>query len=222
MVKALLEGRKFQTRRLLGFDVSSDCVEFRANERGEWRQWFEHEGNLLPKAWSHRCPFGKPGDRLWVREAWRTGYVLDQISGKDIEKKCREAGFKSGPCCPIYYEADGGYRAWGDNDGDDFGEKGRLRPSIFMPRWASRLTLELTDVRVERLQEISEGDAKAEGVEPWSFCAEQPMTTGEMGAASPYRGGFACLWDDINDKIATWKSNPFVWVLSFKVAERRS
>jgi hypothetical protein len=87
-----------------------------------------------------------------------------------------------------------------------------------MPKWAARTWLEVTGVRAERLQEITEEGAIAEGVPPWDFDPQQPMTTGELGADSPYRGGFAVVWDDINEK-HTWKSNPWVWVYQFKLLE---
>lgn len=99
------------------------------------------------------------------------------------------------------------------------------KPSIHMPRWASRLTLEVESVRVERVQDITEEDARAEGCPAWEWNPEQPLTTGERAGDSPYRSGFACLWDEIHDE-PTWKSNPWVWVITFKrlsqeVAQRR-
>ena len=130
----------------------------------------------------------KAGDELWCRETW----------------KHRTDGLALG----AWYRADGHI----DIPGWPW------KPSIFMPRKYSRITLEATeDARLERLQDITEEDAIAEGVEPWPHNPLQPMTSGEMGAESPYRGGYACLWDDINDEVATWKSNPKVVRLAFKV-----
>ena len=79
---------------------------------------------------------------------------------------------------------------------------GKLRSPLFMPYWAARTWLEVAGVRAERLQEITEEGAKAEGVQPWAFDPQQPMTTGELGADSPYRGGFAVLWDDFSKLLA--------------------
>jgi hypothetical protein len=93
-----------------------------------------------------------------------------------------------------------------------------------MPRWASRLVLEVTGVRVERLCDISEADAQAEGVAPFfevykGMGQEQTISTGERAADAPHRASFACLWDEINGDRALWKSNPWVWVVEFKRAE---
>ena len=140
------------------------------------------------------CPFGIPGDRLWVRESIRfvddghtDYYWCYGADGVRIQTPC-EGALK--------------YKSYS---------------SIHMPRWASRITLEVMDVRVQRLQEMSEEDARAEGVEPWAFNSEQPMTSGELGADSPYRGGFACAWDDIYDaRNLTWFANPWVWAITFR------
>jgi hypothetical protein len=212
MVRAILEGRKTQTRRVVDsryeitgpnppnastFDVSDG--EWNENARiatvSSWVGAFglDGRGNFTDK-----CPYGKPGDRLWVREtfySWRC-------------KVYTSAGMTEGPDQAVY-AADGGLLLNG----------AKWKPSIHMPRWASRITLEITDVRVERLQEISEADAKAEGCDPWQFGPEQTMTSGERGAVSPYRGGYACLWDEINADRATWKSNPWVWAITFKVVQ---
>ena len=101
---------------------------------------------------------------------------------------------------------------------------GKWTPAIHMPRWASRLTLEVVSVRVERLNDISEEDAQAEGVAPFfevykGMGQEQTISTGERAADAPHRASFACLWDEINGDRALWKSNPWVWVVEFKRAE---
>lgn len=88
------------------------------------------------------------------------------------------------------------------------------RPSIHMPRWASRLTLEVTGVRIERLHEISEGDAKAEGVDSWPVWDH--TVPGKPKPDDTFRNGFAKLWDEINYARAPWVSNPFVWAVSFQ------
>jgi hypothetical protein len=214
MVRAILEGRKTMTRRIV--KKAPDWMQSgRIGKETVIPELMEQAVNI----WGNPdlCPYGKPGDRLYVKEAWRTGERLNQYSGKEIQKLHDEAGFRgTGHCCPLKYESDGSVRQWGDNDLGDFGEWGRYRHARFMPRWASRITLGITAVRVERLQEITEEDAKAEGVQPWEFNPNQTLTSGERAGDSPYRSGCAYLWDMINDHRATWKSNPFVWVISFR------
>jgi hypothetical protein len=127
-----------------------------------------------------RCPYGT--GRMWVREAWR-------VHGGAEYEYMRDPG-------SLMFRADMEERF----DCNDY----RWRPSIFMPRWASRITLEITGVRVQRLQEITEADAKAEGAK------HMP----------DHRCHFREIWDDINSKRAPWASNPWVWALTFKRVER--
>lgn len=146
---------------------------------------------------SVRAPY-RVGDILWVRETmnrWHTDgwyYAADstliEVDLKDMSAMLAWAYHKKHDHCV----------------------------SIHMPRWASRIQLEVMEVRAQRLQDISEEDAKAEGCQPWQYGPDQTMTTGERGEDQPYRGGYACLWDEINDERATWKSNPWVWAYSFK------
>lgn len=140
------------------------------------------------------CPYGQPGDRLWVRETFCPGPRYNPAI-------CRHR-----PC----YAADN-ERNCGMNDK-------RWLPSIHMPRWASRITLEIASVRVERLQAISETDAQAEGVMP-EF--EMDVASFVKGAAVPqstYFLGFKHLWDEINGKRpgCSWADNPWVWVIEFR------
>lgn len=141
-----------------------------------------------------KCPYGVVGDHLWVRE---TCYPY-------VQKIYSHAGYSESNQC--VYKADGGYLING----------AKWKPSIFMPRWASRITLRITDIGVERLQDITEDDAIAEGAKPWKFGVEQTLTSGERGCLSPYRSGFACLWDEINANRATWYSNSWVWRVQFE------
>lgn len=187
MVRAILDGRKGMTRRIV-----KPCVD---RNFGCELSPGEIAGEPDP---SVHCPYGKPGDRLWVKEAWALAAQYDDLKGKDI------VGLPEMGC--LRYKADATYPAG----------FGRPRHARFMPRWASRITLEITDVRAERLQSITEEDAVAEGATTWEYNPEQPLTSGERGGDSPYRSGFAYLWDTINDQRATWKSNPFVWRISFK------
>ena len=135
------------------------------------------------------CPFGQPGDLLWVKEAWRTERQFDHLPPSKLNRTTKAT--------PIQYEA--GPHA----DVLD----GRLRPGMFMPRWASRITLEVTGVRVERLQDISEADAVAEGV-PNSL---------HLGGGRFARENFEHLWWTINGE-GSWDANPWVWVVEFRRA----
>ena len=144
-------------------------------------------------------PYGVTGDRLWVRETgWerpeRTARMMRE--GADTWKK-------------YYYDADG-YN--NDGDHEQFKAWGfKRRPSIFMPRWASRITLEVTDVRVQRLQEISDDDVQAEGFPR----DDSPPHDGTRLNANGRRILFNGLWDDINGERAPWASNPWVWCVTF-------
>ena len=189
MVRAILEGRKTQTRRVIRNPGRLDGLML-AGEEPDW------------------CPYGGKGDRLWVRETWQEF---------DRRETMLSVGYGFHPTGDVM-EAGVGYRA----DIDECGQvpvagvrrtpKGPWRPSIFMPRWASRITLEVEAVRVERLHDISEGDAKAEGV----ACAASDAVC-HMG--SRYRHGFRHGWDTINGKRGSWESNPRVWVVTFKRVE---
>jgi hypothetical protein len=183
MVRALLDGSKTQTRRAV-------------KARADWAmgkrcilQPHELAGEVNQGDYSN-CPYGKPGDRLWVREAWRTSKVADELKPSQLV---------FGGCNPIWHEA--------QNEvpfhPSDFG---KLRPSIFMPRWASRITLEITGVRVERLHAINEVDAIAEGA-PWAACGSP-----QDGS---HKAGYAQLWESINGP-GSWGLNPWVWVIEFK------
>ncbi|MDL5431172.1 morphogenetic protein [Klebsiella michiganensis] len=181
MVRAILDGRKTQTRRPVKFPVLDKNLgcELAGNElAGELSA-----GNYLNSA------FGKPGDRIWVRETWAR-YNIDQNS-HDIA-----------------------YRA---TTPADWPEEGRWRPSIHMPRWASRILLEITDVRVERLNAISQENAQAEGMEltGWRPTYSDPDSGGEV--MTPY-DNFAELWSSIYGD-ESWKANPWVWVIEFKRVE---
>lgn len=179
LVRAILAGRKSQTRRVLGN-----------------RDWVPASGGFTPAPTSRQ--YGEAGDRLYVREAWRTVESLDELRPVQLAETV-----------PIRYEADGAERG-------KFREPvGRYRHGRFMPRWASRITLEVTDVRVQRLQDITAEDALAEGVElgvPLDVIAN-----GERSKAVYFdaRVAFAHLWCGVNGPDA-WKANPWVWVIEFK------
>ena len=215
MIRALLDGRKTMTRRVVKPQPDAKFFDpprcqYSATGHGGPGLYvgcgdYPDEGSQL---W--RCPFGAPGDLLWVRETWRTGVGLDGFSPQRITEMAREAGYDDG-WGPVQYVADGAARGWRDipNFG---GAWGNIRQSIHMPRWASRLTLRVTAVRVERVQEISEEDARAEGVEP-SIAGQD-----ERGNRRTHRTGFVRLWDSINGRRdgCSWAENPFVWCVSFE------
>lgn len=202
MVRAILEGRKTMTRRVQGLeDVNSvpgswDRVNVgplgyyaKKSVQGKFGATFMSYPDALEKGVIHicptLCPFGVPGDRLWVKETWA-----------DLR-----------PYNGIAYKAD-----------TERGIVTKWSPSIHMPRWASRITLEITDVRVERLQAITEEDARAGGIADGGClnCGEHEP----CGCNNPQpdaRDTFARLWDSIYKKYP-WQSNPYVWVIEFKRA----
>ena len=184
-------------------------------------------------------PYGGVGDRLWVRETWA---YRGQSSRNTGPKRSRREGFVTYaadgtkatiPCgdgptmlpCPKQHvpERREGEEEWehADRKGDYYQRYFKvMRPSIFMPRWASRLTLEVVAVRVERLQAISEADAKAEGAE-MNVIGHGPITAADLQAEPGYwsdrlyRNGYEALWESINGA-GSWSANPWVWVVEFK------
>ena len=224
MVRALLEGSKTQTRRILKpqptpdatgrwtYVVSStdkqqeDCMQYCVidnagssfTDRGRERVVF-----------SKRSPYGQPGDQLWVRETWQ-GPLL--IEGDDFEAY-RESpdDFKKPDYCE--YAADGGPKPEFMTDDDEL--VCRWRPSIFMPRWASRITLKILSVRVKRLQDINEADAIAEGVDFDPGEGGIYWVPGSGFSSDTAKGSYRLLWESINGS-ESWDLNPWVWVIEFK------
>lgn len=189
MVRAILDGRQTQTRR----PIVPQPVSF----RNGWYDWgyavgasratspksvfwnaeaYAERGEAPPLA--PYCPFGQPGDRLWVRETWWPEMYYEP--------------------CPVLYATDADRPPMGF----------RWRPSIHMPRWASRITLEITDVRVQRLQEISLADIEHEGVDYWNAPDKSPADA------------FSTAWDSIYAKRGLgWEQNPWVWAITFRRLE---
>lgn len=184
MVRAILDGRKTQTRRML---KSQRVAAFAALGQ-------------------RPCHLGKPGDRLWVRESYA------DLLGTGIEHRPDPAG----PMQRYAYAADTPPGSAGDFARKDYGV--RWRPSIHMPREACRLVLEITGVRVERLQAISAADAEAEGLRKFPFEDSHAWAWRDgdkHGHASP-TGAFRSLWESTG---GDWSANPWVWAISFKGME---
>lgn len=195
MVNAILEDRKTQTRRAVKPQPEwlPEVASARVNGPFAWPIGALGQQCGQPLT---RLPYGVPGDRLYVRETFRLPRHVDTY---------RPAAL---PRVPIWYVADG------EPSADTWG---KTRVSIHMPRWASRLLLEVTDVHVERLHSITEGDAKAEGA---SF--HDGRGIGHSGwrhdrkdVHATARGSFFRLWSEING-MESFTANPFVWVVSFK------
>ena len=197
MVRALLAGTKTQTRRVMKPQLVYGTVA------GLFNSWYlprsEGGGTLYPNGKEKilgTCPYGQPGDRLWVRETFA------RIDGQ------------TRPWIETDYQAT---YTHGDRLGDTLGIKKRWTPSIHMPRHASRITLEVTGVRVERLQDISEADAMADGTTPIPDpCDHERLACADIGCSGPqpYRAGFRALWQGINGP-GSWEENPWVWVVQF-------
>lgn len=194
MVRAILDGRKTVTRRILKPQPNMGPNGMMVCLGGD--AWAESDG-ILSGLWKLQ----EPGDRLWVREAWRSTAIYDVLSPSEMNGKE-----------PIRYECDETWQTWGWKLAD---KHGRLRPSIHMPRWASRITLEVTEVRVQRLQAISEADAEAEGVQP-RFADGWP--------SREHIGGFYSIWASIHGLHGpgSWEANPWVAALTFKLANKES
>lgn len=243
MVRALMEGRKTQTRRAAKLPHQNPLGIWEPSTLGG-RGVYDHRGQPFPEQaciWHTRtgtsivCPHGTAGDELWVRETFSLESDVDGNpppfdDGRPIK---RAAAGDEGPSWwqPHYRATDPAPFLCCENarcrqcERDDAGP--HWRPSIFMPRWVSRITLKTTDVRCERLQDISEADAKAEGA---AFVCEQcgnDLDTQEgsevhSGCDDPdctqasHKNGYRQLWNRINGK-NSWSINPFVWALTFEV-----
>ncbi|HHV3970820.1 TPA: hypothetical protein ACUJSI_003780 [Klebsiella pneumoniae] len=210
MVRALLDGRKTQTRRPIKWKQTrfTEIGEREDGSKWPWSEDAEHACDF----W-HPCPFGAVGDRIWVRETWGVvSHELDEDGRIQPWTPDRPAtvihempfgnGYYSGHAI---YAADGDF-TWGDDDGYEDG-RSCWKPSIHIPRAASRILLEITNVRVERLKSISDGDAVREG------CSTADMMSGDCVADV-----FARLWASIYGS-DSWNANPWVWVIEFKRVE---
>ncbi|HGK3930924.1 TPA: hypothetical protein ACJ2OB_002353 [Klebsiella pneumoniae] len=219
MVRAILDGRKTQTRRPVKFPVLDKNLgcELAGNElAGELSA-----GNYLNSA------FGKPGDRIWVRETWGVvshafsddGLMIDWVPDRPATS-IHEMPFGNGYYSGYAIYAADGYFTWGDDDGYEDG-RSCWKPSIHMPRAASRILLEITNVGVQRLQDISSGDAVREGIchlpASGRYCVS-PRDQYFGGASHSAKEVYSWLWSSIYGE-ESWKANPWVGVIEFKRVE---
>jgi len=207
MVRALLDGSKTQTRRVMNPQpepIPPDVQRMKPyDDSGYW--WSCAKAQQMVSMHDAHClsPYGFERDRLWVRETWMQlydsgngGLTCLVPSGEASQIALRRAKYRATDKPPENFAA-------------------KWKPSIFMPRWASRITLEVAEVRCQRLQDISEEDAKAEGVE---IANGHPELGAIIGAGPSYREGFAQLWREINGKRpgCAWSDNPWLWCVSFR------
>ncbi len=194
MVRAILEGRKTQTRRVAKIKPAYATDTIRPDGKG-WlvEHWpkCEREMQNFGRVDTVECPYGQRGDRLWVRETFAP-HDTQALREKDVSH--------------IYYRAD---------DGAIHESDGPWKPSIFMPRWASRITLEITAVRAQRVQDIDYKDCEAEGLFHAARAVWSCPGTDEIFTEG-YRG-YKWLWDSINaERGFGWYKNPWVWAITFK------
>lgn len=203
MVRALLAGTKTQTRRIVKNLEGRPATAWTMHRAdGYMNSWSSDSG------WMGVCPYGQPGDRLWVRENFQPFFV-DGV-------EWRETDWKTGDGYEISYPATDGIKEWVDTD-DNLSDA--VRPSIHMPRWASRILLEITNVRVQRLQDISEEDARAEGCGYDCTCGNNCMpgkcNVGDLRYSSV--DNFIELWNRRNgNRGHGWEGNPWVWAATFR------
>ncbi|PXW42119.1 hypothetical protein DET57_114111 [Klebsiella oxytoca] len=217
MVRALLDGRKTQTRRIMSVQPESSEFGLRyitesslVKEVGMYFWSLSDACGMKARSKPFACPYGKPGDKIWVRETWssdfanyypndRVWYAADNNRQLDIEVVNGVRGIYS-PESDVHVPF-------------------RWHPSIHMPRWASRILLEITDVRVERLNAISEEDARAEGIiDGGCLNCGEPEPCGCANPEPDATDAFAYLWQSIYGQ-ESWNANPWVWVIEFKRVE---
>jgi hypothetical protein len=216
MVRALLEGRKTQTRRIVKWKGADGLnLDFSGLQVSDIGPYWALQSRGMLSCWTERahahCPYGYPGDRLWVKEAyWAWGKWVPN----GITKSGRKAWRFTQVGTSIRYVDGNKPTATAKRDG----ECGWVyRHGRFMPKAHSRLTREIAEVRVQRLQDITEDDAKAEGAEWYGFADLKPNGEARDGESVAYRAGFHDLWQSINGE-ENYQSNPWVWAVSFEVS----
>ncbi|EKZ5664246.1 hypothetical protein REX01_003449 [Klebsiella aerogenes] len=242
MVRAILDGQKTQTRRIM--KVQPEPSKSRPGDFGFSSKKLEsmvHISDFAPGnspiadyhlfIQEHCCPFGAVGDRIWVRETWA---LLGNEDGCCMDWNDNLCKGDEKTAARIYRasceQRPGDYGLWSIPDNATWkphteNEKfeGAWRPSIHMPRWASRILLEITDVRVERLSAISEEDAIAEGVPPAGSLLPDYLGTflTPKGDFATAKISFQRLWESIYGA-ESWEANPWVWVIEFKRIEEHA
>ncbi|ELP3684976.1 hypothetical protein QTR79_003411 [Salmonella enterica] len=193
MVNAILSGRKTQTRRPIKWKQTrfTEIAERDDGSLWPWAEDCERGGDI----W-FACPYGEIGDRIWVRETFRVHSRATDVATLVYRASVRNSWTEQTHRVPIAVC-------------DKPATPEKWTPSIHMPRWASRILLEITDVRVERLRDLSEEDAKSEGITP---------PAGGVLPGWEYRINFRDLWMDIYGT-DSWEANPWVWVIEFKRVE---
>ncbi|ECC7770413.1 hypothetical protein DDJ99_24880 [Salmonella enterica] len=193
MVRAILDGRKTQTRRPIKWKQTrfTEIAERDDGSLWPWAEDCERGGDI----W-FACPYGEIGDRIWVRETFRVHSRATDVATLVYRASVRNSWTEQTHRVPIAVC-------------DKPATPEKWTPSIHMPRWASRILLEITDVRVERLRDLSEEDAKSEGRTP---------PAGGVLPGWEYRINFRDLWMDIYGT-DSWEANPWVWVIEFKRVE---
>ncbi|HBT3897303.1 TPA: hypothetical protein MBK72_004914 [Klebsiella pneumoniae] len=234
MVRAILDGRKTQTRRImkvqpesnqLGLLLITDSTKHSDIGKYHWAESNATGNHVRSKLFS--SPFGAVGERIWVRETWAT---LGNEDGCYVDWEDNLCKGDERSAARIYRasceQRPGDYGLWSIPD-DAYWKphtkehkfEGAWRPSIHMPRWASRILLEITDVRVERLNAISEEDARAEGIiDGGCLNCGEPEPCGCANPEPDATDAFAYLWQSIYGQ-ENWNANPWVWVIEFKRVE---
>ncbi|MFE4112246.1 hypothetical protein [Kosakonia sp. YIM B13611] len=225
MVRAILDGRKTQTRRIMKVQPKSNRFGLlrisdstKRNDIGKYHWAESNATGTHARSKLFSCPYGDVGDRIWVRETFscignEDGHPVDAhgnlCSREDAQRIYRASAIHK----------PNNYGLWTSQDGFDF--EGSWTPSIHMPRWASRITLEITGVGVQRLQSISPNDATREGLFKLPATGRYCLNQGDQyfgGASHDARKVFSWLWESIYGE-ESWQANPWVWVIEFKHIE---
>ena len=233
MTRAILDGRKTQTRRIMKVQPEhselglSRVVESKNGIDDGKYFWSQSDATgLKSRSKPFACPFGTVGDRIWVRETWA---ILGNEDGCCIDWEGNLCKADKRSAARIYRasceQRPGDYGLWSIPDDADWKPhtkdhqfEGAWRPSIHMPRWASRITLEITNVGVQRLQDISSGDAVREGICQLPASGRYCVSPGDQyfgGASLSAKEVYSWLWSSIYGE-ENWKANPWVWVIEFK------
>lgn len=214
MVQAIIAGKKMQTRRMVKKQPNIKATHFEYSPAWKLKPWVAefqyHDSPCWEITDNYKCPYGEPGDVLWVRETWTKG--------------CEWDGTGAQPPLRYYYRANNDWKGldWWHEKTDTISDSPSWKPSIHMPKAAARIWLEITDIRVVRLQDITEEDAIAEGIEGMEVAEDGHLVmkwrdyTSTDGWYYNLVESFKSLWFSINGP-DSWANNPWLWVVSFKV-----